>query len=444
MTANQTLLVRQNAVENNDPLLANIEIEQALLGACLVDNAAFVHIGQLKAAHFCEPLHQRIFSAMHHEWHAGRRFDPLTMRAAFEKDAALIDIGGAVYLVKLAHAAPFAGKYADYARAIIELAQKRSLLSVCEMAAHTVLNSQDVSPTDLAMSLTGKLQESVTDFESSQFQDDFEVTEQILSDMKRDVQPYATGYSLLDTAMEGGLYPGKCYGFAARKKMGKTILAGSISHNLNQMGIRHLFVCGEMSPAEVQKRTLARQLRVNQSMFNSKQGKNSEFMGRVAKVALESKRAMIYKNAPGVTFEDLKNHILLARMQKKITGFILDYWQLVGGKKKGQSDASHLDEVAQWIADTCRKYDMWSITMAQINQEGNTRGGEGIRLAFDQVYILHAPENDPGRSERWLEMSDTRYTPWRSVGTQNRPAFYLNEKGPYFSGTPDEPEFLEL
>lgn len=444
MIVSQTLLANLSPMKNDEVPLTNIELEQQILGMLLSDNSCFVKVGNLQVNHFHEPVHQRIFSAMNSEWQAGRRFDPLTLRHLFEEDDALVDIGGAVYLVKLATSSNFIGRFEDYARIIIELAQKRSLLQVCETASRSIVNSQEMSPADIAMSLTGKLQDSISNFEMSQFQDDFEVTEKILSDMRRDVRPYSTGYGLLDDAMDGGLYPGKCYGFAARKKMGKTILAGSISHNLNQMGIRHLFICGEMSPSEIQKRTLARQLRVNQSMFNSRAGKTADFMGRVAKVALESKRAMIYKNAPGVTFEDLKNHILLARMQKGITGFILDYWQLVGGKKKGQSDASHLDEVAQWIADTCRKYDMWAITMAQINQEGNTRGGEGIRLAFDQVYILHAPDNDPGRSERWLEMSDTRYTPWRSVGTQSRPAFYLNEKGPYFSETPDEQEILEL
>ena len=42
----------------------------------------------------------------------------------------------------------------------------------------------------------------------------------------------------------------------------------------------------------------------------------------------------------------------------------------------------HPVEIAQWIADFSRRNGIWSITMAQLNQEDNTRGGEGIRLAF--------------------------------------------------------------
>ncbi len=263
-----------------------------------------------------------------------------------------------------------------------------------------------------------------------------------MNDLKSDTKPYPTRYNKLDTAMMGGLYPGKSYGFAARKKTGKTILAGSISHNLNEKGVRHLFICGEMSPTEVHKRTLGRLLNVKSGAFYGKQSDNIGLQKGIAEIAVASKRNTIYKNAPGLTFEDLKRYVLLARMQKKITGFILDYWQLVGGKRKGQSTAEHLDEVAQWIADTCRKYDLWSIVMAQINQEGNTRGSEGIHLAFDQVYDLRAPDDDAGRAERWLDMSGTRYTPWRSVGSATNPGFYLNEYGPHFSETAEIGEDL--
>ncbi|WP_304218880.1 DnaB-like helicase N-terminal domain-containing protein, partial [Phenylobacterium aquaticum] len=44
---------------------ANIEAEQALLGAVLYDNAAFERLGDfLQARHFYEPFHQRLFQAI--------------------------------------------------------------------------------------------------------------------------------------------------------------------------------------------------------------------------------------------------------------------------------------------------------------------------------------------------------------------------------------------
>ena len=44
---------------------ANIEAEQALLGAMLYDNGAFERIGDfLQEGHFYEPFHQRLFAAI--------------------------------------------------------------------------------------------------------------------------------------------------------------------------------------------------------------------------------------------------------------------------------------------------------------------------------------------------------------------------------------------
>jgi hypothetical protein len=68
--------------------------------------------------------------------------------------------------------------------------------------------------------------------------------------------------------------------------------------------------------------------------------------------------------------------------------------------------------------------------MCQLNQEDNTRNGEGIQLAFDQVYKIC--RRDEYASEYWLEMMATRYTQWIDVGSAECPAFIRKPQGPYF------------
>ena len=96
----------------------------------------------------------------------------------------------------------------------------------------------------------------------------------------------------------------------------------------------------------------------------------------------------MYLDAPGLSFADLR-HLFPAMIRRyKLTGFVLDCWQLVGGKGKGMSTSEHLDAVAQWLAECCKRYRVWGLVTAQENQDDNTRGGEGIRLAVDQLYRL--------------------------------------------------------
>ncbi len=72
---------------------SNVEAEQALLGAILVNNEALHHIGdQLRPEHFYEPVHQRIFDAIikHHD--RGQIANPVTLRHYFDRDESLADI----------------------------------------------------------------------------------------------------------------------------------------------------------------------------------------------------------------------------------------------------------------------------------------------------------------------------------------------------------------
>ena len=110
--------------------------------------------------------------------------------------------------------------------------------------------------------------------------------------------------------------------------------------------------------------------------------------------------------------------------------FRSDYFQLVGGVGARQSRVEFFDEVAQWIANICRQEKIWALVTAQINQDDNIRWGEGLRLAFDQVYHLQVCEND--KEMFFMEMMDTRYTPWCEVGNKDNPIIKMEKTGPFF------------
>lgn len=209
-----------------------------------------------------------------------------------------------------------------------------------------------------------------------------------------------------------------------------TVLASTISFNLNLQNVKHLFICGEMGPKEIHQRNLSRALSVKPYSFRGDYRHNYDFQKRIMDVARTSNRAILYQNAPGLTFDDLRRYCTAAIYQHKVKGIILDYLQLVGGKPKNKSTAEHLDDVAQWLATFCKQHGIWIITMAQINQEGNTRGGEGLRLACDQCYEIH--RDDITQPQTWLEMMDTRYTEWMNIGSKEIPGLIMNPYGPFF------------
>src|ERR1700722_11562052 len=110
----------------------DIDIEQALLGAILVDNQALERVGALiKPDHFYDPLHARIFETMTQAFERGSFvLTPLTLHAAMKADPGLIEVGGVAYLAGLTSAAPAMPNVRDYARILHDLAVRRSLIRI--------------------------------------------------------------------------------------------------------------------------------------------------------------------------------------------------------------------------------------------------------------------------------------------------------------------------
>ena len=109
----------------------NIEAEQALLGAILVNNEAADKVSAfLLPEHFFEPLHARIFEAATTLIKIGKLASPVTLKTHFENDATLKEIGGTAYLARLAASATTIINAEEYGRTIYELAQRRKLIGI--------------------------------------------------------------------------------------------------------------------------------------------------------------------------------------------------------------------------------------------------------------------------------------------------------------------------
>lgn len=428
----QSLQNQRNPMSSPSELFSE-ELERKLIGVAFVNPDLVDYWTWLKPEHFYFSAHQAIIQKLKQCRYSGEEISPITFTLDAESTKQFEVSGGIKNYLSacIRMATSDISTYDNKALAIriTDLHRRREFKQIALAAVASVedLDKPLNAEIENISAHIGSLQRSNV---QRGFRDEKEITESILQALKDTRRPYSTGLSKLDEAMDGGLYPGKSYGFAARKKVGKTILAGTISANLSEKGVKHLFICGEMSPEEIHQRTLARKLNSFTSAFRSDYGKSSEFHRKIATEAVTSQRNTIYYNAPGLTFNELRSICLAAVTQKGITGIILDYWQLVGGKDGKRSTAEHLDEVAQWMADFGRKNGIWNITMAQINQEGNTRGGEGLRLAFDQVYQINREDLTAGTA--WIEMLDTRYTKWMNIGSKDTPGFILNEHGPFF------------
>src|ERR1700740_2813843 len=106
----------------------NIEAEQALLGAILVNNEAFYRVSDfLEPKHFLEGIHQRIFEITGGWTRAGKLATPVPLKTFLPVD---LDIAGLTvnqYLARLAAEATTIINAEDYGRTISDLSIRRGL-----------------------------------------------------------------------------------------------------------------------------------------------------------------------------------------------------------------------------------------------------------------------------------------------------------------------------
>lgn len=433
-----SLLIPDDVEQNTEPM-SDCDInhrlyEYQVLGNILLNNDLIDSLNFLKPDHFLEPYHAEVFNRMHDLRNLDEPIKPETLAPFFDQ------LNGQPfmrYFKKSFFDSYFNEDPIELARQVVELSKRRQLKEYLATQIRE-LGNQTKMFCEITSSIQGKVLKLSSESGLAKFSTNKEIGDRILKKLDHRENPYSTGLRALDKAMDGGMFPGMCYLMAGRKKMGKTTLAGTISCNLNTANHRHLYINAEMSAEEIEQRNLARLTSSYASSFRNDYGRSEEFKNKISNKIVEINDAIVYLDAPGIPLNDLKTAVAQAVVRYGIKGFILDCLQLVGGKDPRKSQAEHQDDVGQWCATFARERNLFSIITAQVNQTGNIRGGEGVRMACDQGFEIRAPGDDPGRSERWMEMIETRYTAWADVGSKEACVLLMNDNGPFIFERPFE------
>src|SRR6266702_6466067 len=125
----------------------NIEAEQSLLGAVLVNNEALYRVSDFpEPTHFFEPIHQQIFDIARSLIRTGKLASPVTLKTFLPADANIAGLTLPQYLARLAAEATTIINAADYGRAIYDLAIRRDLIQIGEEMVNVAFDA----PVDFA------------------------------------------------------------------------------------------------------------------------------------------------------------------------------------------------------------------------------------------------------------------------------------------------------
>jgi replicative DNA helicase len=420
-------------------------VEQNIIGACLNQPhlAAFA-MEIIDETDFSDGLHIETWK------HIAERFEENS-----EPSIALLkaEFGHDWHKTSLISPLLSGEKMTEAAIQLKDFATRRRFIEVCQ---HSIQKAEEdfleIQAADIISEHSGAMMDVQTNKSSAVCVS--EIGDKILHGMKQadGLECYSTGIDELDRMFGGGVYSSKFYAFCARQKNGKTTSLTTLSYNLGQQDIPHIYLTLEGSSVEITETMIARKSGFNRKNFLKREWRQKEKNQRAVEEAnkqLSGGKIKIEKR-PGMTFSQLKNTISRAAIRGEIKGIIVDYIQLVNPDAGFKGTQAQLyDSVAQYLAEAAKTYGIFVISAAQLNRDGEVRGGDGILNACDMtIYqFKHDEKSTLGEGINgeptcvvetvWLEMRVSRYTPYKDIGSEEEPGLYFDPfRGPHMQIMP--------
>jgi len=382
----------------------NIEAEQALLGAILVNNDAFYRVSDfLLPDHFYEPIHQRIYDQTASLIRAGKIASPITLKT-FVGEMDLGGITASQYLARLAAEATTVINAQDYGRTVYDLAIRRQLIGVGEDLVNVAYDSPiDLAPREQIEEAERKLYELA---EKGQFQGGFLKFADALKQSidvaaaaykrKGHIAGISTGLKALDEKI-AGLHKSDLLVLAGRPGMGKTALATNIAFNVAKSwrgerqedgslksvdgGIVGFFSL-EMSAEQLAGRILAEQARV--PSYKIRQGKIDEkdFVDLSDAAREMSAIPLFIDQTGGISISQLTARARRLKRQRGLDVLIIDYIQLLSGSsKKSDNRVQEITEITTGLKALAKELEICIIALSQLSRQVENREDKHPQLS---------------------------------------------------------------
>lgn len=415
------------------PAGADLALEAKVIGAVLGNPGFYAQAAFLETDSFSDQTHAAIWRAITATARAGKTISPASV--ALTAPDEIEPHGGLDMLARLAdYGESIATTFLEAADRLHQHAQWQRIARIATRL-HAASTSREKAPDEILSLLIQTAQKTLVGGRDTT-RSKREVAQEAIAKALAPRRTVTTGIDSLDFLMQGGLQAGRLYGIGGPFGRGKTILLGSISENLNIQGERHLFTSLETDPADIEIRSCARHIGINAaSIFDQEDPDHGHFVAAAQSYINGMPDNVVYEYAPGASIDDLHRSILRAKSRHGIKGFIIDYWQLIRGRERGQNEDSHLRHCADRLAALCRQENLWGLMSAQTDERGDLRISDSLLMAASLFVRLTREENDSAAYFRTLKSNYTRYA---DTGDASVPGMVFDMVGPYFRTTRPE------
>ena len=388
----------------------SLEAERAVIGAILIDNAAFaMAIEHLNEEAFYKKAHRDIFLAMEHLFQKGEAIDMITLSEELKRLNSYQSMGGTAYLSTILDEVHTSANIEHYARLVLEKYILRRLISVsAEVATECYASERETEE------ILDEAEKRI--FEISEqgvrkgfvpigriIKQRFENIEE-LYESRLHVSGIPSAFDELDS-YTSGFQKSDLIIIAGRPSMGKTSLALNIAQHL---AIKEKVPVGvfslEMASEQLVMRLLCSEARVDSHRLRTGYLKSNEY-AELAMVAGYLSEAPIYiDDTAGISTMEIRAKARRLKAEVNVGMIVVDYLQLISVRERAENRQQQISIISRGLKALAKELDVPVIALSQLSRAVEARSGDkrpmlsdlresgAIEQDADVVLFLYRPE----------------------------------------------------
>ncbi|MBI3351087.1 MAG: replicative DNA helicase [Nitrospirae bacterium] len=365
----------------------NIEAEQSVLGAILLENSAVNKALEIiRLDDFYKESHRKIFSAMLDLSERNEGIDLITLTEQLKSKNALEAVGGTGYLSQLINVTPTSANVKFHSKIIHEKAVLRNLIftaheieSMCYELTEDVPDLIDLAEKKIFEISQEKIRSSFFPIKEI-VRHSFEMIEK-LYETREGITGVPSGFKGLDK-MTTGFQPSDLVIIAGRPSMGKTALALNIAQHAGVH--RHATVAVfslEMSKEQLVLRMLCSEARVDAHKLRS------GFLGRedwprLTHAAGKLTEAKIFiDDTPAMSILEMRAKARRLKAEHQLHMIIVDYLQLMRGRGNADNREQEISDISRSLKSLAKELQVPVLALSQLSRAVESRNDKRPMLS---------------------------------------------------------------
>jgi replicative DNA helicase len=385
-------------------LPTNLEAEQAVLGAILVNNLAFHGVSEfLRVEHFADPLHAALYDASAKLLNRGQAVNPFSLKAYAESLPGLPSGGVNRYLAELASGSVVVADALSMARVVRDAALRRGLVAIGNDAMTEACYPQ---PEDTAADQIARVEKRLYELAEGAADSDFAGFSKGLTSAVKGAEAahkregglsgVTTGLRSLDRLL-GGLHRSDLIILAARPSMGKSSLASNISVSaalawrtedtdagpVTIDGARVGFISLEMSADQLATRIVSERAMVSSAAVRKGNMNAAEF-DRFLNAAREfESMPMWIDDTPGQTLSAIRARARRLKRQHGCELLVIDYLQLIepDDRRRNGNRVEDVSTITRGLKGLAKELDVPVLALSQLSRAVESRENKRPQLS---------------------------------------------------------------